>query len=310
MAFTLPTGITHGSKSRVNHASIHPRLDAVHNDYNARDYRRNRNRNIWRSLQQMGWREYPTFISKFWRNSRYRFSLYSPHSWRSIYVRNNNKSSRSGTNNRYHKRNRYYCYYYLLISLLAIGLPVKAEDEINNTSNPVAAATGNVTNQAVQFQNNGAPSRQNYGGGINCSGPTMTFSPFYMGNHVKPWDEDMNSQGYTMTENWGMQLNFMVPLDGSIVERCKSIAKRQEQKMRLDYELVRFKECASLMQKGFMIKPGTPFAHLCGDLMAISTYKEIEARILAEKNACKPNEEFKFPWQKKTPKCQLLKPKK
>ena len=40
----------------------------------------------------------------------------------------------------------------------------------------------------MQFQNNGAPSRQQYGGNISCNGSTMTFSPFYMGNHTKPWE--------------------------------------------------------------------------------------------------------------------------
>ena len=38
------------------------------------------------------------------------------------------------------------------------------------------------------FQNNGAPSSQHYGGTISCNGSTMTFSPFYMGNHTKPWE--------------------------------------------------------------------------------------------------------------------------
>ena len=80
-------------------------------------------------------------------------------------------------------------------------------------SNPVAAATGNVTNQAVQFQNNGASSRQIYGPNIQCNGSTMTFSPFYMGNHTKPLDEFMQPSSYTLAENWGFQINFMVPLD-------------------------------------------------------------------------------------------------
>ena len=55
--------------------------------------------------------------------------------------------------------------------------PAYAEDpKVQNTSNPVAAATGNVTNQAVQFQNNGAPSRQIFGANNSCNGATMTFS--------------------------------------------------------------------------------------------------------------------------------------
>ena len=45
-----------------------------------------------------------------------------------------------------------------LIGLLSINPAFANEDpKVQNTSNPVAAATGNVTNQAVQFQNS-APS--------------------------------------------------------------------------------------------------------------------------------------------------------
>ncbi len=93
-----------------------------------------------------------------------------------------------------------------------------------------------------------------------------------MGNHVKPYDETMTPQSYTMNENWGGQLNFMIPLDGSIVEQCKSIAKRQEEKMILNYELVRIDNCAKLQQKGFMLKPGTRVYHICHDVIPISSY--------------------------------------
>ena len=120
-------------------------------------------------------------------------------------------------NNRQNNRNR--IYYQLLLYLCTIGTPVFAED--TNVSNPVAAATGNVTNQAVQFQNNGAQSRQYYGANISCNGSTMTFQPFYMGNHSKPFDEFMQPSGYTLAENWGFQINFMVPLDKSGYKQCK-----------------------------------------------------------------------------------------
>jgi hypothetical protein len=152
----------------------------------------------------------------------------------------------------------------------------------------VAAATGNVTNQAVQFQNNGAPSRQVLGPNISCNGATMTFSPFYMGNHTTPYDDEMTQQSYTVAENWGGQINFMVPLDGSIIERCKSIGKRQEEKMRLDYELVRALKCAELMQKGFMIRPRTRVYKLCQDIIPIAAYKKEVAKALAKANPQPP----------------------
>ena len=103
----------------------------------------------------------------------------------------------------------------------------------------------------------------------------MTFSPFYMGNHTKPWDIDegqMSPSSYTMAENWGGQINFMVPLDRRGLNRCLSIAARQEEKMRLDYELVRAIKCAELQQKGFMLKPGSRVESMCSDVIAISAY--------------------------------------
>ena len=100
-----------------------------------------------------------------------------------------------------------------------------------------------------------------------------------MGNHVKPWEHDegrMSPSGYTMNENWGAQLNFMVPLDGSITEQCKAIGRRQMEKMRLDYELVRIKECAALQAKGFTLRPGSPLEHICADVVPISALTKKE----------------------------------
>ena len=293
MVFTLPTGIPHGSESRISDPKLHPRVDEQYNNNDPRNSGGNNHHNVWVSIKQMVWRECNTYFSKLWRYSRFRFNLYSTYSWRSLYVRSNNKGSKSGViHNRNRKRNRHYFYYGLLISLLSVA-PVRAEDgETNNTSNPVAAATGNVTNQAVQFQNNGAPSRQQYGPNISCNGSTMTFSPFYMGNHTKPWDIDngeMTPSSYTMAENWGFQVNFMVPLDKRGLERCRSIAARQEEKMRLDYELVRALKCAELQTKGFMIHPKSELYPLCADIVPIASYlKSTQPPIPKEKPWYKP----------------------
>merc|ERR1711981_51774 len=284
MVFTLPTGITHGSESRISNPKLHPGFDEQYNDNDSRDRRGNNYDNLWVCIKQMVWGKYNPYISNLWRNCRFRFSLYSSYSWRPFYSRSNNKSSQPGTvSNSNRKRNRYY---YILISLLSIA-PVKAaEGETNNTSNPVAAATGNVTNQAVQFQNNGAPSRQHYGPNISCNGSTMTFSPFYMGNHTKPFDIDedgMRPSSYTIGENWGFQVNFMVPLDKRGLERCRTIAARQEEKMRLDYELVRVLKCGELQQKGFMLKPGSRVADMCSDVIPITKYeKDLKIAITAK----------------------------
>ena len=312
MASTLITGITHGSESRISDPKFYTGVDEQYDDNDSRDCRGNNYDNLWVCIKQMVWGKYNPYLSFFRRYSRYRFGLYFTHSWRSFYTRNSNKSSQSGTgSNRDRKRNRHYFYYGILISLLSIA-PVRADEgETNNTSNPVAAATGNVTNQAVQFQNNGAPSRQVMGPNISCNGPTMTFSPFYMGNHTTPYDEHMDQQSYTVAENWGGQINFMIPLDGSILERCKSIAARQEEKMRLDYELVRMKNCAELQQKGFMLKPNSRVGEMCSDVIPIVKWEK-DLKIAIEKKLkeeCKPIQNWKL-WQKQKYQCPKTQKKK
>ena len=299
MAFTLPTVIPLGSKSRVSYSPIHPGVDELHNDNTTRYRRRDNDNNVWFSIEQMVWRQYNPYLNFIRWYSRFRFSIQHDNSWLRFHSRDRNKSSKSSSRgNRNRKNYRNYCYYYLIISLLAIGTPAYAEPEVQNTSNPVAAATGNVTNQAVQFQNNGAPSRQVYGANNSCNGATMTFSPFYMGNHTTPYDEHMDQQSYTVAENWGMQLNFMMPLDGSLVEICKSIAKKHSAKMSLDYELVRLKECASLQQKGFMIRPNTRVYHICSDIIPIAAFK---AEVLKAQKAALPPPPSKKWWQKLNP---------
>ena len=179
--------------------------------------------------------------------------------------RNNNKSSRHSRAARLYTQLYNKLYYYIALCLLSVT-PVLAEGDTVNKSNPVAAATGNVTHQAVQFQNNGASSRQVYGPNIQCNGSTMTFSPFYMGNDTKPEVED----GYNISQNWGFQVNFMVPLDRKGLQQCRDIAKRQEEKMRLDYELVRALKCAELMQRGFTFHPNSEMKVLSLDIVPIS----------------------------------------
>ena len=197
---------------------------------------------------------------------RYRYNLFSPHCWRSISTRDRNQSSRKDSRQPSNRNNRTSFYHYLIVGLLSISPAYANEDpKVQNTSNPVAAATGNVTNQAVQFQNNGAPSRQYFAGGNSCNGTTMQFSPFYMGNDTIPFEH----HGYVRSNNFGVQLNFSVPLDGGMIETCKAIARKHEQKMRLDYELVRALKCSELMKAGFTFRPGSRVEVLCHDVVPI-----------------------------------------
>ena len=177
--------------------------------------------------------------------------------------------ARCGSRGIYHHRRGYRInlYHYLAIGLLSVSPAFAAPEDptVQNSSNPVAAATGNVTNQAVQFQNNGAPSRQYFANNVSCNGATMQLSPFYMGNDTIPHDHT----GYVRSNNFGMQINFSVPLDGSMIELCKSIARKHEQKIRLDYELVRALKCTEIMKAGFMFRPGSRVEVLCHDVVPI-----------------------------------------
>ena len=173
------------SSSESSNTSLHTRQYASNNDYSSNDYRNNRYRRFWRSLQQLVRNQRSTKCS----NQRCKHDLYSTHSRGSVSTRDSNQSCRSSRDNR--NRPFYYnkLHYYIAIYLLSVGSPALAED-VYNTAAPESTATGNVTNQAVQFQNNGAPSRQQYGSGIVCNGPTMTLSPFYMGNDSVPYDNE------------------------------------------------------------------------------------------------------------------------
>ena len=155
MVISLNAVIPLGSKSRVSHTSIYTRFDELNNNNDPRDRRRDYDNNLWVSLKQVEWGQYNPYLHFIRRDSGFRFDIQHANSWFRFLFRNRNKSRKSGTrSNRNRSRNRHYLYYGILISLLSIA-PVRADEgETNNTSNPVAAATGNVTNQAVQFQNN------------------------------------------------------------------------------------------------------------------------------------------------------------
>jgi hypothetical protein len=193
-------------------------------------------------------------------------NLFSNNSRRAVSTGDCGSSGRSCGEHRNRRSYPTAIYHYLAVGLLSVS-PAFANEQpkVQNTSNPVAAATGNVTNQAVQFQNNGAPSRQYFASNNSCNGTTMQFSPFYMGNDTIPYEHT----GYVRSNNFGVQLNFSVPLDGGMIETCKAIARKHEQKMRLDYELVRALKCTEIMKAGFTFRPGSRVEVLCHDIVPI-----------------------------------------
>ena len=267
MDSSLSIVVTRNRKSKYCHASVYNRVDAVNDNNTTNNNRRDSTRRSRSQSRNLVWNKCYTKCCDWCR----RYNLFNRIRCNRMGSLNNNKRCRHNrnNNNRQNYRNRFY--YKLLLYLLAIGTPVYAED--TNVSNPVAAATGNVTNQAVQFQNNGASSRQIYGPNIQCNGSTMTFSPFYMGNHTKPFDEFMQPSSYTIAENWGFQVNFMVPLDKTGYKQCKKMAARYEEKMKLEYEITRAHKCADLMKKGFMYRPGSTNYKMCSDIVPIVKVK-------------------------------------
>ena len=101
-----------------------------------------------------------------------------------------------------------------------------------------------------------------------------------MGNDTIPYE----SEGYVRTNNYGMQISFSVPLDGSMVELCKQVARRHEQKLRLDQALVRALKCAELQTKGFTFRPGSQYEILCNDIVPIVAVSGVPTVQIPETN--------------------------
>ena len=209
-----------------------------------------------------------------WGHFERLYNLFSAYSRRTVPTGDCRSGCGSRGINQHRRGHRINLHHYLAVCLLSVSPALAAPEDptVQNSSNPVAAATGNVTNQAVQFQNNGAPSRQYFANNVSCNGATMQFSPFYMGNDTIPHEHT----GYVRNNNFGAQLNFSVPLDGGMIELCKSIAKKHEQKLRLDYELVRALKCTEIMKAGFMFRPGSRVEVLCHDVVPIVAVNDKE----------------------------------
>jgi len=139
-----------------------------------------------------------------------------------------------------------------------------------NIAGPSASATGNVTNQAVQVLQ-GPYAVNTYGAGVSCQGPTMSLSPFVMGNLNGDKDPE-TFQSHSANAGFSMGFNF--PLDGSLTELCKArarveIARQQAEadKARLDFELVRLLKCGEALKAGVSFHPQSPYAKICSDVV-------------------------------------------
>lgn len=139
--------------------------------------------------------------------------------------------------------------------------PVSA-DGTSVAANPQASISGSVANQAVQI-NQGSLSTQSFGGNHFCNGPVISITPYYM-------KTETFTSVYTSNRNFGGQVSLSAPLDGGAVELCKAMAKQKLEKSRLDYELVRIKECINIHKSGYTIHKSSPFYLICADVLVVS----------------------------------------
>ena len=256
-----------GSHSSKCLSQFHPGQHDEHDNYRHDDNRDDCNRTLWRKLQQLVGYERHSERS----DRRYQHDLLNSHRWGRFSTGNCNSDSRSNGNRGHLSYNRANFGYNFAVGFLAVSciLPaaVKADDNtavdggITATASPTAVSTGQATNQAVQI-NQGGYSEQGYSPGHYCNSPTLTVTPFFLGSESFP--------EYVRGQNYGIQATISFPLDGEMVRLCKDLAIRKIEKERLDYNLVRVKECSKLIQMGFMFHPKSPFAVICSDVVPIA----------------------------------------
>ena len=181
------------------------------------------------------------------------------------------------------------------LSLLAIIL-FSGSSALANTSQtaaPVANTSASLTNMAIQTLQGNLIQNQ-YGGGVVCQGPMLTFSPFITDSHTfqKPreylydapvYDDDGNIIYHQQTRtgqkdnfslNVGASLTFSMPLDRRFQERCLKNAKLQgehQQQLidnkKLDWHIARLRECGKLKLGGIEFAANSPYFHLCEDVV-------------------------------------------
>ncbi len=178
-------------------------------------------------------------------------------------TRNCDQSSRDCRDGRCQSYNHYNHAYKYLVGILAVIFcaPVYAEGTTSVAANPQASISGAVANQAVQI-NQGSLSTQSFSRGHFCNGAVLSVSPYFLQTEQHP--------GFApLTKNFGGQLTVSMPLDWGAVNTCKALANKQLEKAKLDYELVRIKECINIFKTGFMIHPSSPFYPICKDVIVI-----------------------------------------
>ena len=205
---------------------------------------------------------------------------------------------------RSYKRNRHYKYIPAIIALL-FATPVRAEiGGVSATAAPVANSSGSVTNQAIQVLQ-GPYITNTYGGGIQCQGPTVNFTPYVTGSFSQqhPYEPYYDSPVYDMRDldddgapdnpgdilyyvptrtgqknNTNLSIGFSAtwsrPLDKTLQDQCKEAVATQialQQQLtankRLDFEIARLKNCGNLLKEGIRFHPRSPYYSVCADVV-------------------------------------------
>ena len=254
----------------TNSTWFYPGLDEQYDNHRADNNRDDRDREVRRRLQQHHRSQCDSQCS-YRRNGD---DLH--HELRSHELATGDRHSISWCNrnprHRAHHRNRIYDHVVkcVLSVVFLTCSPVNAQTNDGTTviANPQASSTGSVTNSAVQI-NQGSYSTQGLGTGHFCNSGTMVFTPFYLGAGFHP--------EYSRSENYGAQISFAIPLDGSAQEICKELGRKKIQQKRVDILLTRIRECTAMYEKGYMIRPNSPYSAICDDVVPIAAYSNLPA---------------------------------
>ena len=133
-----------------------------------------------------------------------------------------------------------------------------------------------------------------YGGGVVCQGPMLTFSPFVTDSHtysepkeywyqqpvynddgtILYYQDVRTGQKDNFALNFGASLTFSMPLDRRFQRTCLKNAKLQgehQQQLienkKLDWHIARLKQCGILKKDGIEFAPDSPYFHLCEDIV-------------------------------------------
>ena len=254
----------------TNCTGLYSRLDEQHDNYRADSYRDDCHRKIRGRVQQ---------CHRTQRDSQCSYrghgdDLYNELRGNKLAARNRYSSSRCNRNSRHRTNHRNRVHNNLVKCLLSVIFlncsPVFAQTNDGTTviANPQASSTGSVTNSAVQI-NQGSYSTQGLGTGHFCNSGTVVFTPFYLGAGFHP--------EYSRSENYGAQISFAIPIDGSSQEICKELGRKKIQQKRIDILLTRIRECTAMYEKGYMIRPNSPYSAICDDVVPIAAYSNLPA---------------------------------